>query len=160
MKGYLERPRQVEQKTAKQLNDEKVADVLQQQMQLMRAGQPGEPAAGASQPDAQGGPAPEAMSTPGPGTPARIILHPRAAMTRQNSIRILTIMEKRQMKDRGSYTEDLEALVANYSADPSERDELLRLVLDGTLRARKTVAGVELWLQNPNGEWIYEEVRK
>jgi hypothetical protein len=161
MKGYLERPRQSQQKTAKQLNDEKVADVLQQQMHLMRAGQPGEPEAAPPQPDAQGGPAPEAMSTPGPGGPAKVSLRPRQAVGRQSNIRsILTTMEKRHLLDRGSYTEDLEALVANYSTDPNERDELLKLVMQGALRARKTVAGVEIWQQNPNGEWVYEEVRR
>jgi hypothetical protein len=88
------------------------------------------------------------------------MLRPRAAVGRQNSIRILTIMEKRHLQDRGSYTEDLEALVANYGTDPNERDELLKLVMQGTLRARKTVQGVEIWQQNPNGEWVYEEVRR
>lgn len=160
MKGYTERPRQTENKTARELHDQRVKNVLQQQMQLMRAGQPGEPAASPAQPDAPTGPAPEAISTPGPGAPSKILLPPRAEMVRQNSIRILTAMEKRQMKDRGSYTEDLEALVASYGAGPAETEELLKLIQQGTLRARKTVAGVELWLQNPNGEWTYEEVRK
>jgi hypothetical protein len=161
MHSYLEQPRQAEQKTAKQLNDERVADVLQRQMQLMRTGQPGEPAAAPPQSEAQPGPAPETMSTPGPRGPAKISLRPRQAVGRQNNIRsILTTMEKRHMQDRGSYAEDLEALVANYSTDPTERDELLKLVMQGALRARKTVAGVEIWQQNPNGEWVYEEVRR
>ena len=160
MKGYYE-PRRSPQKTAKQLHDEKVTDVLRQQMQLMRSGQqPGEPGAAPPQPDMKGGPAAETMSKPGPGAPAKIMLRPRQAVGRQNSIRILTTMEKRHLRDRGSYTEDLEALVANYGTDPNERDELLKLVMQGTLRARKTVAGVEIWQQNPNGEWIYEEVRR
>jgi hypothetical protein len=161
MKGYLERPRQQsqqgQQKSARQLHEEQVARVTQQQMRLMQA----EPAAGAPRPEERGGaaPAPEAISLPGPEAQADPEGR-RAAAARQNSLAILAGMEQRHLRDRGSFTEELEALVAKYGTNPVEAAALQSLIAEGALRARKTTQGVEIWLQSPSGEWTYREVRK
>jgi hypothetical protein len=68
----------------------------------------------------------------------------------------------RHRKERGGYTEDLEALVVRYGAGGRNNNAnvLSALIQDGTIRARKTDRGVEIWMEITPGNWIRQELHE
>ena len=83
-----------------------------------------------------------------------------AVAIRQRSLDILANLEQRHRRDRGSYTADLEALVRDYgSVAGGEGAEILALIRADAIRARKTLKGVELWVEMTPGDWKLRELR-
>jgi len=77
------------------------------------------------------------------------------------AFKILTDFEQRHHSDHGSYTTDLEALVSRYAAAKSNAANSLRpQILDGSIRARLTDQGVEIWAQDSQGNWQSKEIRR
>jgi len=79
----------------------------------------------------------------------------------QNTFQILSELEHRHYSDQGGYTDDLEALVSRYAtANSNTTATLLVGIRDGSIRARKTTEGVEIWTQTASGDWQSKELRR
>jgi hypothetical protein len=80
---------------------------------------------------------------------------------RQNSLDILADMEQRHLREKGGYTEDLEALVMMYRNESfQEAQGLLRTIHMSRIRTRMTDRGIELWAEVKPGDWQLKELRK